>query len=193
MSKRAILALTSAALAAPGAALAEFNYNYLEGSYVDAEIDDSSISGDGLRIEGSTEVGDTFFIRASYADYDFDFNIGASVFEIGGGYFHTLNETLDFIAVGQYVQVEVNDVDDDGLGIGGGVRTRFSDSLEADAVLHWVDLDDSGSDTYVDLRGRYYFNSQFAVSLGFALGSDSFDTMTLGVRYQFRQSGGSSQ
>lgn len=191
MNIKAVSAAVAVAMAAPGAALAEFNYDFLEGSFVDVEIDDTSVDGDGIRLEGSAEVGETYFIRAEYEDYDFDFNIDGSIFEIGGGYFHTLNETLDFVAVGQYVQVEVNDVDDDGLGIGGGVRTRFGDSIEADAVLHWVDLDDSGSDTYVDLRGRYYFNEQFAVTLKFELGSDSFDTMGIGVRYNFRAAGGS--
>jgi hypothetical protein len=183
---KAIPFVATLTLAVPGSALAEFSYHFLEGSFVDVEIDDTNIDGHGIRIEGSSQISDAFFIRAEYADYDFDFNVDGSIIEFGGGYFHTLNESLDFVAVGQYVQIEVEGIDDDGLGIGGGVRTRFSDSIEADAVLHWVDLDDSGSDTYIDLRGRYYFNEQFAVTLKFELGSDSFDTKGIGVRYSFR-------
>jgi hypothetical protein len=193
MNIRAVSAAVSVALAAPGVALAEFSYNFLEGSFVDVEIDDTSIDGDGIRLEGSAEVGDTYFVRAEYEDYDFDFNIDGNVFEVGGGYFHTLNEDLDFIAVGQYVQVEIGSGDDDGLGIGGGVRTRLADTIEVDAILHWVDLDDSGSDTYVDLRGRYNINEQFAVTLKFDVGSDTFDTMGIGVRYNFSPRSGVGQ
>ena len=186
MSTRAVSALATIALALPGAALAEFSYNFLEGSFVDVEIDDSSVDGDGIRLEGSTQVGDTFFVSAEYEDYDFDFDIDGNVFELGGGYFHTMSPDLDFVATGQFVQVEVEDQDDDGLGIGGGIRARLADSLEVDAMLNWVDFDDIGSDTYVDLRGRYYFNDQFAVSLNFDIGSDTFDAMGIGVRYNFR-------
>jgi predicted RNA-binding protein with TRAM domain len=186
MITKAVPLVATLTLALPGAALAEFSYDFLEGSFVDVEIDDTSINGDGIRIEGSSQISDAFFIRAEYEDYDFDFGIDGSIFELGGGYFQTLNETLDFVAVGQYVQVEVEDIDDDGLGIGGGLRTRFGDSIEADAVLNWVDLDNSGSDTYIDLRGRYYFNEQFAVTLKFELGSDSFDTKGIGARFNFR-------
>ena len=186
MRFKAVPALAAFALAIPTAALAEFSYNFLEASFVDVEIDDTSIDGDGIRLEGSTEVGDTFFVRAEYEDYDFDFDIDGNIFELGGGYFHTLSDDLDFIATGQFVQVEVENDDDDGLGIGGGIRARVSDTLEVDALLNWVDFDRIGSDTYLDLRGRFYFNEQFAATLKFELGSDTFDSMGIGVRYNFR-------
>ena len=193
MSTKAATAVASIFLAAPGVALADFSYNFLEGGFVDVEIDDSSVDGDGFRVEGSTEVGDSFFIRAEYEDYDFDFNIDASAMELGGGYFHELSDDLDFIAIGQYVEVEIEGFDDDGLGIGGGIRTRLADSLEVDAMLNYVDFDNVGNDTYLDLRGRYHFSDQFAVTLKFEVGSDVFDSMGIGVRYAFSPAGSASQ
>jgi len=193
MSIRAVLAVSSVALAAPGVALADFDYDFVEFSLVDVEIDDTSIDGDGYRFEGAFEMGESFLIHAEYEDYDFDFNINGNVFEIGGGYFHPMSEDLDFIATGQFVQIEIGSGDDDGIGIGGGVRTRLSDTFEVDAMLNWVDLDQIGSDSYLDLRGRFYFNPEFAATLKFEVGSDVFDTMALGVRYNFGSTGGPAE
>jgi hypothetical protein len=186
MRSKALTALVGATIALPGIAAAEFNYSYFEGSFVDVEIDDTSVDGDGLRLEGSTEVADNFFVRAEYADYDFDFDIDGSSFLIGGGYFHQMSDTFDFIATGSYHQVEVENFDDDGIGIGGGVRLSVGSGFEIDATLNWVDLDDTGSDTYVDLRGRYAINDRFAATLKFDIGSDTFETMGIGIRYNFR-------
>jgi hypothetical protein len=180
-------------LAVPGIALAEFDYNFVEGSFVDVEIDDTSVDGDGIRLEASFEIGGTFFGHVEYEDYDFDFNIDGNMTEFGGGYFHGLSDDLDFIATGQYVEVEIEGYDDDGLGIGGGIRARVADSLEIDAMLNYVDFDNIGNDTFADLRARYYFNDQFAVTLKLELGSDVFDTMGIGVRYSFSPIGSASQ
>jgi hypothetical protein len=193
MSIKAATAFASVILAVPGIALAEFDYNFVEASFVDVEIDDTSIDGDGIRLEASFEFGDSFFGHVEYEDYDFDFNIDGSVTEFGGGYFHGLSDDLDFIATGQYVEVEIEGNDDDGLGIGGGIRARVADSLEIDAMLNYVDFDNIGNDTFADLRARYYFNDQFAVTLKLELGSDVFDTMGIGVRYSFSPIGSASQ
>ncbi|MGW8368790.1 MAG: hypothetical protein ACWGPN_08935 [Gammaproteobacteria bacterium] len=187
MELKKLLALTTCtALAAPGMALAQegFDYRYFEVGFVDVEIDDTSIDGDGIRLEGLHEFGDSFFLSAKYEDYDFDFDIDGSSLQIGGGYIHPFSADLHFVAKGQYAQVEVNNYDDDGIGIGGGVRTRLTDTIEVDAMLNWFDFDDGGSDTYIDLRGRYYINQRFAVSLSFDIGSDYFETMGVGVRFE---------
>jgi hypothetical protein len=193
MSIKAATAFASVILAVPGIALAEFDYNFVEGSFVDVEIDDTSVDGDGIRLEASFEIGGTFFGHVEYEDYDFDFNIDGNMTEFGGGYFHGLSDDLDFIATGQYDEVEIEGYDDDGLGIGGGIRARVADSLEIDAMLNYVDFDNIGNDTFADLRARYYFNDQFAVTLKLELGSDVFDTMGIGVRYSFSPIGSASQ
>jgi hypothetical protein len=53
MSIKAATAFASVILAVPGIALAEFDYNFVEGSFVDVEIDDTSVYGDGIRLEAS--------------------------------------------------------------------------------------------------------------------------------------------
>jgi hypothetical protein len=161
-----------------------FDYRYLEASFVDVEIDDTGIDGDGIRLEGLHSFGDSFFASAKYEDYDFDYDLDGSAFLIGGGYIHPMSADLDLVAKGQYAQVELENYDDDGIGIGGGVRTRLADSFEVDAMLNLFNFDEGGSDTYIDLRGRYYINDRFAVSLNFDIGSDYFETMGVGVRFE---------
>jgi hypothetical protein len=188
--KKLLAVTTCAALAVPGIAAAQegFDYRYFEVSFVDVEIDDTNIDGDGIRLEGLHQFGDSYFASARYDDYSLDdnfFNSGSgSAFMIGGGYIHPMSGDLDFVAKGQYAQVEVENYDDDGIGIGGGVRTRLADVIEVDAMLNWFNYDEGGSDTYIDIRGRYYFNERFAVSLNFDIGSDYFETMGVGVRFE---------
>jgi hypothetical protein len=74
--------------------------------------------------------------------------------------------------------------DDNGLAIGGGIRTRISQSFELDAGLKFVDMDDSGSDTGVAVTGRWYFHDSFALSFGADL-NDYADTFRIGFRAEF--------
>jgi opacity protein-like surface antigen len=186
----------AALLTLPALSQAEFNYTSAEFNYIlDVEIDGGSfnVDGDGIGIGGTYEIADGFYIGGSYEDYDLDFNINGDWLEIGGGYFNTLNEDLDFVATLSYVDVELSSggdsADDDALSIGAGIRARLSDEIEVDAMLEYYDFDELDSDTSIELRGRYYINPEFAIQLKANLGSD-FETISIGVRGEF---GGSAQ
>ena len=75
-------------------------------------------------------------------------------------------------------------IDEDGFALGGGIRARLTDAFEVDASLQYVDLDQSGSDTGIKLRGRYYFTDRFAFSLETEF-DDDIDTLSLGFRAEF--------
>jgi opacity protein-like surface antigen len=182
-------------LTLPALSQAEFNYTSAEANYLlDVEFDGgmASVDGDGLGVGGSFEIADNFFIAGSYEDFDLDFDINGDWLEIGGGYFHELNPDLDFIATLSFVDVELSSnfgsADDDALALGGGIRTKLSDAIEVDAMLEYFDFDEGGSDTSVELRGRYYFNPGFAIQAKMNLGAD-VETIAIGVRSEF---GGSS-
>jgi hypothetical protein len=185
MKLRSLIAVTACAIAAPGIAAAQegFDYRYLEMGFAHAKIDDTSIDGNGFRFEGLHEFGESFFASAEYETYELDFDIDGSAFQVGGGYIHPMSGDLDLIARGQYAQVEIENYDDDGIGIGGGIRTRLADTFEVDAMLNWYDFDEGGSDTFIDLRGRYYVNDRFAIWLSLDIGSDYFETLGAGVRF----------
>jgi opacity protein-like surface antigen len=189
MMKQKILG-AFALIAIPGLSQAEFNYTYVDLSLVDIEFDvgPGSIDGDGFAVSGAYTVADGFFVGGSYYDTDFDFGIDGEIARITGGYFHPLNEELDFVATLSYVDTEIslgqlND-GDDGLALGGGVRYAISEDFEVDAMVEFVDMDLSGSDTGFEVRGRYYFNDDIAVSAQLDVAKD-IETFRIGVRFEF--------
>jgi len=174
----------------PSLAMAEFVYTGVEVSYVDVEIDSGfgTIDGDGYRFSGSFQMNSNAFLLGSWEEQSFDFGADGTLMEFGAGYRHALSNNLDLVATASYVSTEVNvqgfRVDDDGLGLGGGIRAQLAPSFQVEAMLRWVDLDDSGSDTGLDLLGRYYFSDRFAFTLQTSL-DDDVDTLSLGFRAEF--------
>ena len=185
MMKQKILG-AFALIAIPGLSQAEFNYTYVDLSLVDIEFDGGgSIDGDGFAVSGAYTVADGFFVGGSYIDTDFDSGIDGEIARITGGYFHPLNEELDFVATLSFVDTEGPfNGGDDGLALGGGVRYAISEDFEVDAMVEFVDMDLSGSDTGFEVRGRYYFNDDIAVSAQLDVAKD-IETFRIGVRFEF--------
>ncbi len=100
MNHKLFCAAAAALVVLPGISLAEFNYTNVDISFIDVEFDvgRASVDGDGLAIGGAYTVTDSFFIGGSYHDTDFNFGVDGEITRIGGGYFHSLNEDLDFVA-----------------------------------------------------------------------------------------------
>ncbi|HUF73421.1 MAG TPA: hypothetical protein VMR74_11030 [Gammaproteobacteria bacterium] len=190
MNIRNLFATAVASLVLPGISQAEFNYTSVDFGYVDVEYDvgPGNLEGDGFSVSGTFAVSDSFFIGGSYDDYAFDFDVDAEILEIGGGYFHPMTGNLDFVATFSYLNAELSaggfSEDTDGLGIGGGVRTSLSDRFELEAMLDYVDWDEGDNDSGVEVRGRYFFNDNFAVTAQIDLGKD-IETFRLGIRTEF--------
>jgi len=179
-----------ALLTIPALSFADFNYTSAEFDYIDVDSDFGpfNVDGDGFGIGGTYQVADSFFIGGSLEDYDFSFGVDGQVLKIGGGYFHPLDEDLDFVATFGYVDAEASAGntrrDDDGLALAGGVRAQLADDIEVDAMLEYVNMDRGGGDTGIALHGRYYFSDEFAVQLKLTRGTD-FETFAIGVRAEF--------
>lgn len=189
MKIKAIAAAASLGLVAPGLALAEFNYTSAEFDLVaDIEFDSNSVDGDGFSIAGSYTITDGFYIAGSWTDADLDFGLDGEVMTIGGGYFHNLDEDLDFVATLSLVDAEVSfgsfSGDDDALALGGGIRARLSDVIEVDAMLEYMDWDNSDNETSALIRGRYYFSDGLAAQLGVRIGGE-IETLSIGIRGEF--------
>jgi len=195
MNFRALVAFT---LLVPGIALAEFVYTGVEVGFVDVEYDTGAgtLDGDGYRFAGSWELNERWFLHGEYEDRDFDsilgVGLGGSRFELGGGYYHSFSDSLDLVGTASWVNEEIDvavpgfgsvGVDSDGIALGGGIRARVAQSFELGAMLQWVDLD-QGSDTGVELLGRYFITPKFALTLATDM-YDDYDTMSLGFRAEF--------
>jgi hypothetical protein len=167
----------------PGVVLADMNYTNFEIDYLDLD-GDSGVNGDGFQIGGSYELNDSFHLFGSWQDQSFDGGFDGNTLEVGAGWSHGFTDTLDFVGTLSLLDTEIEDFSDDGLALGGGIRSRLGESFELDAGLKYVDLDESGSDTGISVGARYYFNDSMA--LGASLDSyDNADTLRLGFRWEF--------
>jgi len=179
--KRIALFAAIAALCAPSALLADMNYTSFEVDYLDLD-GDRGVNGDGFQIGGSYELNDQFHLFGSWQDQSYDGGFDGETLELGGGWSHSFSDTLDFVGTLSLIDAEIEDFSDDGLALGGGIRSRLGESFELDAGLKYVDLDES--DTGITVGGRYYFNDSMA--LGASLDSfDNADTLRLGFRWEF--------
>jgi hypothetical protein len=167
----------------PGVVLADMNYTNFEIDYLDLDAD-SGVNGDGFQIGGSYELNDSFHLFGSWQDQSFDGGFDGNTLEVGAGWSHAFTDTLDFVGTLSLLDTEIEDFSDDGLALGGGIRSRLGESFELDAGLKYVDLDESGDDTGITVGARYYFNDSMA--LGASLDSyDNADTLRLGFRWEF--------
>jgi hypothetical protein len=184
------LGFLTGALLVPTIGMAEFVYTDIEVSYVDVSIDTGggSLDGDGYRFSGSYQMNSQAFLHAEWEEQSFDFGVDGTAYEFGAGFRHALSNSLDLVATASYVHAQVDvagfGFDDDGLGLGGGIRAQIAPAFQIEAMLRYVDLDQSGSDTGLDLLGRYYFSDRYAFTLATSL-NDEVDTLSFGFRAEF--------
>lgn len=185
-----LVSAVTGALLVPCLANAEFAYTGVEASYIDVDLDGGpfNVDGDGYRFGATYQIADSFFLLGHWEEQNFDFGVDGRVYEVGGGYFRPIDRDLDFVATASFVDSKVEaggiSASDDGIALGAGVRARFADSFQVEAMLDWVDYDNAGSDTGLLLRGRYYFSDRFAVGIETDF-DDNADTLRFGFRAEF--------
>lgn len=188
MKRTALYAAVVAALG-PGLALADLNYTRFEVSVLDVELDSAAnVDGDGLALAGAFELNDKIHVFGEWQDHSLDGGVDGRALELGAGYAHGVNDKLDFVGTLSYLDNEVKlgnfTADDDGLALGGGIRSRIAQSVELDAGLKYVDFDNAGGDTGFSVGGRYYFNDSMALG-GRADFNDNADTLRVSFRWEF--------
>ena len=185
-----LIGAVASALLVPSISSAEFVYTNIQASFVDVELSSgfASLNGDGYRFEGSIDLNEKFFLQGELEEQSFDFGIDGSTLEVGVGYHHSFSSTFDFVGTASFVQADVDvrgfGADDDGIQLGGGVRTRMTDAFEVEASLQYRNMDEGGSDTGIELLGRYYFTDRYAFFLETDL-DDNVDTLSFGFRAEF--------
>ena len=179
-------AIASLALA-PAAVLADSpDYTYIEGSYVNIDIDGID-DGDGFGIGGSAEVGENIFIFADYATVGFSFGVDFSTITAGIGYKSAISDTTDVNVSIAYVNAEVDagafgSIDDDGYGLDVSLRSMVSSEFELNGGISYVDFGNGGDDTAFHVGGVYSFNDSFAVTGDISFGED-ITTFLIGGRF----------
>jgi len=165
----------------PGMSYSAFDVGYL----IDVELDGpGNIDGDGFEIGGSYELTDKFYVFGEWQDWSLDAGVDGEQLELGGGFHTPLSNTVDFVATLSYLDAEIGNGDDDGLGLSGGVRARLSDSFELDGGVRFVDFDEGGNDTGFTVGGRWYFADNMAITAR-ADFFDDVDVLGVGFRVEF--------
>ncbi len=186
--RRSTLALALLAVSA-GANAGNFDYNYVSVGYGNMELDNVDVDGDGFGVGASFALAPNYHLFAGYDSADLDYGVDASTIALGMGYNRSLSPVVDVIGrlSYQYVELDVpglGSVDDNGLGLGVGLRYAATQKLELDAGIDYVDYNDSGDDTALGLGGLYSFTDAFALGLDGSW-SDDASTYTVSGRFYF--------
>ena len=187
LMQRSMLGLALLALSAVTNA-ETFDYTYVSLGYGTTELDGVDADGDGFGIDGSVAISDNFHLFAGYSNSSFDFDVDANTLAAGIGYNTSLTNVVDFVGRVSYQYVELDapglsGVDDNGIGLGVGLRYAASERLELDAGINYVDLSDSGDDTSFGLGGLYSFTDSFALGLSGDWGDDASTYSAVGRFY----------
>ena len=186
--QRILVAAALTALAVPVLG-AEPRYNFVEGSYASAEIDDSggNLDGDGFGIAGSFEIGDQLHLFAGYRNFDFDFGADLDEWTAGLGWHPELTDTTDLVFELGYVSAEAAafgfSASDDGFRASLGVRSMLSPQFELAGGLNYTDVGD-GDDTSISAEGWYNLNESLAIGGGAEFGNDT-TIYGIGLRWYF--------
>ncbi len=168
--KRSIVVFSLMAMS--GLAFADgFSYTYVQATFGTVDVDNSSIDGDGLGLNGSFGITDNLNIVGSYQTADFDTLGDADEFTVGLGVHSSITEMFDVVAAVSYVDVSVDPVGgpsagDDGFDLTVGARFSATSLIEINAGLTYRDLSNSGDDT--GIGGGVLFNLTDSLSLGLA-------------------------
>lgn len=180
-----------ALLSLSGAALADFDYTFVEASYGQTEFDDFDVDGDAIGVGGSFAVTDSLHLFGGYSTADFDGGVDSNSFQAGVGYRVGLSDAVDVVGSLAYVTSEVEfagvSVDDNGYGLGLGVRGMATPTLELTGGVSYLDVGDlSDGDTSFGGGFLYHFTDAFALGLSASWGEDT-STYALNGRFSFSE------
>ncbi len=160
-------------------------YNYGTLGWQKVTLDDNflDIDGDGFGIGGSFEVADNWHLVGGYSSIGFDFGIDLNTLQVGAGYHTDISATTSFYTNLLWVSAEADaggslNADEDGFGIGIGVRNNATDRVELEGGINYVDLGDGADGISVSAALWYKLTDNF--SLGVTAGAEE-DVLGLGV------------
>lgn len=181
--KKLLPILVAGVLAAPMAASAEINYNYIDGLYINTDVEDLDDSADGFGVRGSFGLGRNFHLVGSWFNREIDTPVGDFDFDrttAGLGIHGTITENADWLVEVEYLNEDFDDFsDEDGYQVTAGFRALTGEQFEVDGGIRYADLDDS--QTFGYLRGIYFLNQRWGITGEFEVGEDDHSFL-LGAR-----------
>ena len=150
------------------------SYNSVTASYGQIDFDDFNADGDIISIGFSAEVGESFFVFGDYAVADIEeagISVDVDMWSAGIGYHMPMSDNVDFVSSLSYEYIDVTlpfglgSVDDNGFGLGVGIRYAANEQIEIDAGLSYIDLSDGGDGTGVSAAFLYNFTESFTLGV----------------------------
>ena len=169
----------------------EINYNYVQGSYGQIDIDYGGLEfdGDGPGISASLALGESFFIFGDYQTADMDLDIDFNLSELAVGYHTDISPNLDVYANVGYVRIKADSFffssNDDGVSVGLGVRGVVSQSVELFGGINYMDFDDPYDETRVHAGFEFSVTDNIGVGLK-AILWDNLNIFQINARLYFK-------
>ncbi|MDH3626400.1 MAG: hypothetical protein OEV00_13470 [Acidobacteriota bacterium] len=165
------------------------SFSFGEIQFVDTELDDIDVDGDGFALKLSGEFSQRIFGFAEYAEIGLDGGADLDTLEFGVGYGQELNLNTDLFGTVARVKVDVDtgpaSSDESSYALGFGIRSLLlKQRLELGARLDYRDLDDG--DTRVVLSALFNMTRRWSLGLEADAGNDE-TTVGVGLRYYFNQ------
>ena len=169
-----------------------FSYNSVTASYGQIDFDDLNADGDILSINGSAAIGESFFVFGGFGMADISDNVvSADVdsWDVGIGYHIPMSENVDFVSSLSYNYVDISvpgfgSFDEEGIGLGVGLRYAANEQFEIDAGVSYVDLSNGRDDTTFGAGFLYNFTENFSVGVAGDWGDDA-TAYSIGARFYF--------
>jgi hypothetical protein len=189
-----LLFATLVALAPLASAANELNYNYVEGGFLRADVEDFD-EGDGFQLGGSIAIGQAGFAFVDYQDVSFDtggLDVDVQVIYVGGGLHWDVSGSTDVIARAAFVSTEADarfgaaraSDDDTGFLIGVAFRGLPMPQFELEGGIDYVDVGDGDGEAALRGDARYFFTPQFSLGAGVTVADEETDIRIL-ARYSF--------
>jgi hypothetical protein len=165
-------------------------WTYVEANYTRIDFDDFDADGDLFGVAGSLALTDLFHIFASYDDGEIESDGPSSAdadyneLTVGLGINYPVNDTVDLVGQVGWMRAEVENFDEDGAMLFGGVRAMVTPQLELNGGVAYVDIDDF-DDTALRIGLVYSFTDMFAVRAGASFG-DEVTRFGIGARLYFQ-------
>ncbi|HUD71039.1 MAG TPA: hypothetical protein VMQ62_03675 [Dongiaceae bacterium] len=162
----------AALLAAPAFADEPPNYEYLEGGYLNVDVDDLDGSGDNYFVDGSFG-GKFWHLNAYYANGNLGPDYDQNLWRVGLGWHGALGYEADFIGELDWVKQSIDGPgssdSETGYRLVGGVRWTPIKLFELDGFANYNDVGDESDLSY---EGRAILNIW---KLGFGAAYEKFN------------------
>jgi opacity protein-like surface antigen len=171
------------------AAADDFRYSSVTASYGIIEADGSSVDADTMGLGLSFAVSEDFFLTAGFSTAESDLDREIDTLAAGFGYHHSISDRLDLVGQLSYQRMEFSGAglvsqDDDGFGLGVGLRFAATELVELNASIDYVDLDLLGDDTAFGAGVLFNVTDSFTLGLN-GTWDDNISVYSAGARFYF--------